>query len=386
MNLDVRTAFLISSIIFLFMGIAILCYSMAKRANRIFLWTVMTSSSTAVMFYLMSLRGRVSDFFSIIFANMFVVLILMGCHEAFRSVLNLRVKRRVAGLLVLFLHTAALLYYTYIEPDFSSRVIVLSCSMTVMSGFIFQLFYKNWKKGERSITVIAAMPFILLTALSLTRIIIFLAGFNSPENSFNSGAFSISILIYSVVVSWNTLSLFFIANNRQQNLLMKMALHDPLTGVLNRRALTEALEREISRAERTNTPLCLIMTDLDHFKYVNDTYGHQAGDEILVHTIDLYKKIMRTEDILARYGGEEFVAVFPSSDIMHTLEIAERMRQICKTETLLFEKQFIPITASFGVAELNGSAKCCYELIKQADEALYKAKKEGRDRVVCYSQ
>jgi two-component system, cell cycle response regulator len=160
--------------------------------------------------------------------------------------------------------------------------------------------------------------------------------------------------------------------------ILAVSLTDPLTGVGNRRRLEQALAQEISRAERTGGTLCAFMTDLDHFKRVNDTYGHEAGDKVLTAFSDLLRRCTRATDIVARFGGEEFVALMPSTDLTQALAIAERIREAFAA--LQVEPLSDPATASFGVAELAAGEQG-HALMRRADSALYAAKQSGRNRV-----
>lgn len=158
-----------------------------------------------------------------------------------------------------------------------------------------------------------------------------------------------------------------------------LSLTDPLTNVGNRRLLDESLPREISRAVRTGYKFCLAMADIDHFKRVNDSHGHEAGDKVLAAFGDLLRRQTRPTDIVTRFGGEEFVVMMPHTALEQALVVAERMRT--ELAGTLIEPLTAPVTASFGVAELlaneQGNA-----LLHRADQALYKAKQSGRDRVV----
>ena len=155
-----------------------------------------------------------------------------------------------------------------------------------------------------------------------------------------------------------------------------MAETDALTGLANRRTFESTLERELSRAERSGEQLTLVMLDLDHFKSLNDTYGHQAGDEVLKMAASALIEACRDFDTPARYGGEEFVAVLPACTTSESLVVAERLRQCMNN--IDFEH---PVTASAGVATFPAHASDAQSLIKAADEALYESKRAGRDRV-----
>lgn len=167
--------------------------------------------------------------------------------------------------------------------------------------------------------------------------------------------------------------------------ILKIARTDYLTGVLNRMAFMERLAGEINRARREEKPLGIIIADIDHFKKVNDEYGHQAGDVVLKNFALCLKKVCRDYDIVGRYGGEEFIVCLPGCDREKTFQTAERMRKVVELNASYIENinKDIPITASFGVTSLEaGEKKSIDDLIKEADEALYEAKRTGRNRVV----
>jgi len=161
--------------------------------------------------------------------------------------------------------------------------------------------------------------------------------------------------------------------------IVTLSLTDPLTGVGNRRRLDQALTTEISRAQRTQQSLCACMADLDHFKRVNDTYGHEVGDKVLAAFGQLLRRETRATDIATRFGGEEFVVLMPHTDLEHGLATAERIRGAFASYRI--EPMSIPVTASFGVAEL-GPSEQAEALIRRADKTLFVAKEAGRNRVV----
>jgi diguanylate cyclase len=156
---------------------------------------------------------------------------------------------------------------------------------------------------------------------------------------------------------------------------------DALTGALNRRGLDQTLTREVARCQRNQGRLAVAMVDLDHFKKINDDFGHEAGDQLLVHFTSLTRSVLRKSDALVRYGGEEFTLVLPDTDPRGALLVLGRLQQLMKKSPLMFEGREVNTTFSAGVAGLdkdeNGHA-----LLRRADEALYKAKNSGRDKIV----
>jgi two-component system, cell cycle response regulator len=165
-----------------------------------------------------------------------------------------------------------------------------------------------------------------------------------------------------------------------------LSITDPLTGCFNRSHLNERLPQEISRSKRYSRPLSIILADIDHFKQVNDRYGHQVGDEILKSFAQcLVSQFRKKIDWVVRYGGEEFLIVLPETGAAGACNLAERLRQTVEMRTFQAGESSLKITASFGAAccvfSQGGHSWTTDQLINQADEQLYRSKKEGRNRV-----
>ncbi len=166
--------------------------------------------------------------------------------------------------------------------------------------------------------------------------------------------------------------------------LHEQAIHDPLTGLYNRRYLNETLAREITRVERENNSLSVIMSDIDHFKMINDTYGHPVGDKFLMEIASLMKKHTRDSDIVCRYGGEEFLLVFPGTALASAAKRAEEIRQQCAGIIIQHEGKDLNVTMSLGVATYPTHGKEAEEIIIKVDKALYQSKQSGRNRVTAW--
>lgn len=167
--------------------------------------------------------------------------------------------------------------------------------------------------------------------------------------------------------------------------LEELATTDPLTGIANRRKMTEQIAQELERARRFHHPLSLLMVDIDHFKRINDTYGHEVGDQAIIHTATLLTAHLRAVDAVARFGGEEFVLLMPETPIAVAVNAAERLREKAAQLRMLAEDgSEVALTISIGVsaADPNGAPDTPSSLLVRADKALYRAKKEGRNRVV----
>jgi diguanylate cyclase (GGDEF)-like protein len=169
-------------------------------------------------------------------------------------------------------------------------------------------------------------------------------------------------------------------DKRTESNLRHLAMYDPLTELFNRRAFMELAAREIARARRSGLPFAVLMMDLDHFKRVNDRYGHPTGDRVLAGFAAVLGSCLRTEDLVGRYGGEEFCAFLPGTEEAEARGVAERIRTLTAERNLGELPK--PITVSIGVSLCTCTASCDLErAIGRADQALYRAKKSGRNRV-----
>ncbi|OVE78181.1 hypothetical protein BVX98_01210, partial [bacterium F11] len=165
------------------------------------------------------------------------------------------------------------------------------------------------------------------------------------------------------------------------NQVQDSALRDGLTGLLTHRAFQESLESAILESSRYNQPLSLILTDVDHFKSINDNYGHQAGDEILQGFAHILARNVREVDVVARYGGEEFVLILLQTNHRDAMEIAEHLRLDLEAQRFEVGGKVINMTGSFGVATFPDDSTSSQQLIRQADQRLYAAKQAGRNQV-----
>jgi diguanylate cyclase (GGDEF)-like protein/PAS domain S-box-containing protein len=172
-----------------------------------------------------------------------------------------------------------------------------------------------------------------------------------------------------------------IENAQLYDQIQALASQDSLTGLLNRRGLSEFGQKEMNRAIRLNHPLSAIMLDIDHYKNINDGYGHFSGDQVLCEFAKLVKSSLRDIDIIGRYGGDEFVILAIESDIKGACEMAERLRAAVEKIAIPFEGEIIHFTISMGISEINPCTRTIHELISQADSALYQAKGAGRNCV-----
>lgn len=163
--------------------------------------------------------------------------------------------------------------------------------------------------------------------------------------------------------------------------VQSLALTDPLTGLQNRRSLFELGRIEFSRAHRMKRPFCCMMLDLDHFKQINDNYGHAVGDQILQEFAERCKRSVREVDLIGRYGGEEVVVFLPETDSDTAMHVAERLRASIQETPMEVSGQELNVTVSIGVSRKDENTLQLETLIARADQAMYIAKHKGRNRV-----
>ncbi len=172
-----------------------------------------------------------------------------------------------------------------------------------------------------------------------------------------------------------------IENARMYEQMQYLAVTDELTGIFNRRGIIETGEKEFNRAVRFKHPLCLVWVDFDHYKKINDDYGHETGDKVLKDMVAACRKKLRDIDSFGRMGGDEFIILLPETDLKGGVYVAERLRKIVEKTRNSVGKKRISVTASFGVTELSPKHNAFSKMLSAADDAMYAAKRAGRNRI-----
>jgi len=222
----------------------------------------------------------------------------------------------------------------------------------------------------------------LVAALRFVSVVLGAAGVGLLEASLFQ---SLYIVMYSLTALMLSIAGVLMATDRVRVEFEFLATHDPLTGVLNRRALFAFVEAEFARSQHAGTPLSLLMLDADHFKNINDAFGHQAGDEVLREMAQRLQSPLPAAARLGRYGGEEFLVALPGLSPEAARVVAERLREVLAApfdaSSLLAVAGIGRLTVSIGVAGVQGATDTLDAMLARADAALYRAKAQGRDRV-----
>ena len=269
------------------------------------------------------------------------------------------------------------------RPDIeSSFSLSLSSSLimesAVLSGqYILGQRFKDSKYYRGSNNKFFKKDFFVTIPLKIEKEIVGVLNINDGEHdSFEESSLEF-VLDTSDFISMSVSNAILYEQTKQ------LAVTDGLTGISNRPNMEQALQNEFERSMRYGAPLSVVLLDVDHFKGVNDTYGHQKGDEILVAIASLLKKVCRANDIAARYGGEEFLMILPQSNAQGAFKIAERVREEMMKLSFTGNETNFSVTTSCGVAELDRDfIKNTDQLIAMADHALYDAKTGGRNKTI----
>jgi diguanylate cyclase (GGDEF)-like protein len=232
--------------------------------------------------------------------------------------------------------------------------------------------------------LLARMPRTLLVLAALATVLIALGFHLSPPGAL---ARSVSLLNYALAVSaiWAVAIVSFV-HLRSLARLQPLADRDALTGLYNRHYFDREAQRQISAWRRYGQPLSLLMLDIDHFKRINDKYGHPAGDAVLKALAEILTAHTRDLDTACRYGGEEFVVLLPFTDVDGALAKAEQIRGAIAALTVPWQRHKLTFRVSMGVVELRHADWELGQLIAAADKAMYQAKSEGRDRICVAAQ
>ena len=332
----------------------------------------------ALAWLLIALLGEIPDVVSVAAAN---GLLALGWSLQFAAVLEFQ-RRRVPSVLVWAPAAIVFVLFFLLIDDARLRLIVggplygAFCTLIAGAAFTHRPTY-----GFRAYGLFATGYLVAAAVLFLRSV----GAWVEPQEYATALApHSHQGLLYFVacaLVVSSSLAYLLMHRERADEETRRLATTDPLTGLFNRRTFIELAERELARSRRDSSSLSLMILDLDHFKQVNDTYGHLVGDDVLVAFASLIRDRARRGDLVVRYGGEEFCVVLPATSLPAAVALAERIR--AATAATALTARPMKITVSVGVTAYAGGASVTLEtLLARADEALYRAKHEGRNRVV----
>lgn len=261
------------------------------------------------------------------------------------------------------------------------RVVLQSGFYIALGFYAGGLLWRVRRPGMGRFHRAAAAVIMLFAALLTLR---FGYALFSPAltTSFVRDPFQIGIFVVSMIYGYAlTMALVLVMFREKQVELSDLAEQDALTGLYNRLSLDRIAEREMQRTLESGVPFSIVLLDLDHFKDINDRFGHQAGDRVLCHAAGLIEGVIRDSDFAFRYGGEEFMVLLPGADTGRAEEVAERLRSQMGRGDFRIDGHQVDLRASFGVVECRPERASWAECVMLADRALYRAKRGGRNRV-----
>ena len=364
-------------------GACLLIYSAYNSQFRGIRQTAYAFFMSGLAFLLIGLRNYIPDFLSIILPNTLLILSMASIHLGFIYFyqLDTRLMRKFHGVMLLAMASSAA-YFTYVHNSVNARIIAISFIIGFQCFYIMRTLFMAHNKANFTIGIsylAFGIFFIMRGVLTFTQ--------DNIDDFMTSGLLhSVSIIVYELLVAVTSFGVVWIVSYKVQRALIEQASHDPLTKVLNRRALEKIINVEHSRSLRSNVPMSVIMLDIDHFKRINDVFGHGRGDEVLVEVASILTENTRKYDSVARFGGEEFIILLPDTTLDRASVIAENLRiKIAENDFNFKAEKAIQITASFGATECDLQRDRWLKILERADHGLYKAKAAGRNQVVVCS-
>lgn len=384
-NLDIRTLSLTLVLFCWLYGLGLFLTSMGQqRPTATRLWAIAIICE-GCGFLLLGLRAYIPEIASVLIANLLLVIAMVLTQRGIESFRQSPPIHWLFHALPLLLMLWGFYHFTFISPNVNARIELISLLLSLLA---FSCVWSLRNRGEETLSLARALTGLVFAGFGgfmLLRTFWTLSESSIPDFMQAGALHAFAFLVYLLMISGKSFGFIWMQNQLITNALSALARTDGLTGVLNRRTLLEGLQQELDRTERYTHALTLVMLDIDHFKSINDRYGHVAGDHALVELAKHLRRSLRKQDLIGRFGGEEFVLVLPDTDSDKAFEVIERVRS--ELERLQIGPQNHPfsITASFGIAEFGRHGNSADQLLQQADSAMYTAKAQGRNRTLLAS-
>lgn len=381
--LDVRTVLVVAALL---SAVSVLMLAHVgrgfpdERRRHLRIWIVGLLMQPAA-WGLLALRGLAPDALSITVGN---ALLMLGFAEMCRAVRGFQGlpegKAWLWGTVVATV--AALWLFSAHWPHYSARVVINSACAVVVLGAMAWALWPQFRQGGFGAARFTGGLAVLGLLLALWRLAEHALAPRPMGSLLQPGPADSAMFVYaSIGVTFLSLGFVLMHTERAYHALRQLASVDPLTGVMARSMLAEAGARLLAQARRHGRPVSALLLDLDNFKPVNDSMGHEAGDRMLRHLAERARKVLRGEDLFCRLGGDEFVALLPNTDVAGARVVAERLRTALAEGLLVFRGVELPTPLSIGVAEAARGELDVQALVKRADDAMYVAKRAGGDRI-----
>lgn len=358
-----------------------------SRADGTRLWAL-AMGFEATGWSLAAMRGAIPDVWTVVLPNMALVVaqaVKLAAIYQYRGLLSWPRWQGIVPIVAMLLLLAWLPVADYRDRLLYGSLIYAAQMILIVRA----LRHDTISRGGRAWWLIYGATVAVLPILGL-RIIFALAspaGLTLPPLSHSPNPVQIVVFVGLIALNlMGALGFILLGKERIESEIRELAMLDGLTGIYNRRAFMDRAEQEMAKALREHSPLSLLMLDIDHFKRINDQFGHAAGDAVLVDISKLVAKRLRKEDTLGRYGGEEFCILLPSTDGEGAQLVAESLRKTIAETVLPLGKAATSVTVSIGVSVCQMECSNCpldlKQILADADRALYQGKSEGRNRTV----
>ena len=382
MHFDPQTLMLPSAFVLLFAGIMSSCAYYRLRGEKALLWWSAASLLNALIVSLL-LMGTAWGEEALLAAGSCISTVAAPLYWAGIRRFNGRKAPAavLAGGIAAWVATTLLLQFAGQDPKFGSMIV----SLAVWPVFAVASMAELWSTRNNGFAY--RWPLIGFLALHAFA---YLGGVHDAFNGYFAIGAAPPLLSWFGMVHFDTIvfamggttALVLMARERQEQTSIEAANIDPLTGAANRRILFDGAERLHQRCSETNSPLSVVMFDLDHFKHINDTLGHKAGDKVIRGFADVMRSFLRANDLFGRYGGEEFILILPNVSAKAAYAIADRARHAFSKSYSHLDGHPIGMTVSAGVA-MAAPDNTLDAALAAADTAMYAAKQAGRNRVMC---
>ena len=380
MELDPRTLVVASLMSALLLGAVSIAFAAMRGSSRVIgAWGVAMLVLAAGMLGL-ALRDLIPDWISIVAANTMIVAAMVLTLRSLRRFLGSRPRDLLGWGLTgaLFVY---LLLFALVWPSNVARTVAISTAVAIMAVRAALLLHQLAPAACRlscRFTEIVLWLTAAMTAVRGVGILIVPSEDMMAPGPLNAATF----LFYAAFIIVATLGAMWMEIESLQGDLVRSAHYDSLTGIYNRGTFLEECARELSRCARGGSAFSLAVFDLDHFKLVNDRYGHPVGDRVLKSFAEVLRASIRKHDTVGRYGGEEFALLMPHTGKDTAARVAERVRREVETRGVMVDARRIEVTVSGGVAAYGPDGEDWDTLLSAADTALYAAKDAGRNRIV----
>lgn len=388
MYLDVRTIMVLFAILsVMFSGLILLAGLHTRNFSSVKQWSIANlcigiGLGSAYFFSSLTPSAKIAVIVG-------AALIATGVALQFTGIQSFKLGRIYKGLAICFVAVVILqtYWFVFLQPDISARSIANSLLLSLGYAACASQLLVPTKPPLRTVSWLTGLSFASLSLIMLIRAITISQSSTEIYSLYsNSSINPITFVISCILQLCVTFGFLLMLNHQLIAEIEKIASRDMLTGAFNRRQLEQEIKRLQSRFERTGDKFSLMLIDVDNFKFINDNYGHPNGDEVLRRLTSIAISSIRTDDYFARYGGDEFCILLPSTSIEEALILADRIREAYAKTTFIFGRESINSSISIGITDSSKIGLESRNIIDVADQALYKAKQGGRNRVVFYSK